>query len=735
MADDSKLISAGKITGPELKSLKEEYWPQMAGTRKRALEEREFLLGNDQAPLPETFNLAGADHFRASIPHSITVPQRVRQKVISRRPQLSIPLGPKGLGITAQRLTTKVEQPLNSIMEDRKAGFRWEDAADITLLEGFCASVRVVDPADWQKHPSAWDDDSKHGQGEQRPGTDGSQDRRWKKKYRLDQMGRDEGDDGYEQNDTRARKRYEDDLDWHRARNIPLRHKAVSIQNCAPIFGPDLSVEGLIIDEEYSQSRLKRMYHIGPSGLATPTGGTSDSTALANTSISNAMHLISYWAYDEDGIPYVSYCVQGANGEYQETRWKGGDADGELAIINLKDRFGLDRLPVSWRWGLGWNTANPDHRSLPFTRPFRPGWKTVNSMLTGIAVWVWWRGFPTLIEEVGEHAPQIADIEGEESPVEPQIIMPMQVLRVRGSIKEIMTAGPDAAVFKAIDIHLGSSESEAPGKSNKDQSGFSQSMAEGFEEMALTTVRQSLAELYEDDGSFILEAGKRMPELPKAKGSPGFAPIMVFRSTDVPTSDKAGSDSARNEPMELDPDLIDETFTTVARYKKEMSIPERQQSMEAVERRLKTRRQHLEDDGINDPETVELELIAEDQRALPEYQQYLLKLVAELQGAEELEEIAKGQEEGIMNDKGMPTYAGAGVMDPNMLPPGMMAPPQGALMPGTPQDGSVTGMGTGSMGTQALAGTVSGPGMVGPMNTATAAGGVLPPSMPIPPGA
>ncbi len=733
MADDQRLIEAGRITGPELKDLKTQYWPGMDGTRKRAEEERRFLLGEDQAPLAENFKLAGADHFRASIPHSITVPQRVRQKVISRRPQLSIPLGPKGLGITAQRLTTRVEQPLNAIMTDRKAGFKWEDAADILLLEGFVASIRLVDPADWLKRPSAWED-GKEGQ--------------WKPKYYDKDVAQKESEAearriaaGGQANakdpdpeSRRARERYNEDLDWHRARNVPLRHKAVSILNCAPIFGPDLSVEGLIVDEEYSLSRLRRMYHFGAEGVATPTGGSSENSALANTNGSGkSMHLISYWAYDEDGIPYVSYCVQGVNGEYLETRHKGGEDDGKIACINLKDRFGLDRLPVSWRWGLGWNTANPDHRSLPFTRPFRPGWKTVNSMLTGVAVWVWWRGFPTLIEEVDPMAPPEADIEGDDGPVEPQVIMPMQVLRVRGKIREIMTSGPDAAVFKAIDIHLGANESEAPGKSNKDQSGFSQSMAEGFEEMALTTVRQSLAELYEDDGSFILEAGKRMPEMRKGvDGSPGFAPIMVFRSTDVPTNDKVGDDNKRNEPMELDPDLIDETFTTVASYEKSMSIPERQQAAEMVERRLMTRRKFLEENGDTAPETTELELIAEDQRSLPEYQKYLLQLVSELQGAEELEEIAKGQQDGIMNDTGMPTGAAAGVMPPQMAV--AAPPPQGALMPGTPQDGSLTGFGGPGAGQAALAGVVSGGTMQGPINTATAAGGQLPPDLPLPPG-
>ena len=715
MADD--LIDAGKVTGREIKELRDHHWPQMDGTRRRAEEERRFLLGEDQAPLAENFKLAGADHFRASIPHSITVPQRVRQKVISRRPTLSIPLGPKGLGITAQRLTTRVEQPLASIMTDRKAGFKWEDAADITLFEGFCAGVRVVDPADWLKRPSPWEDEKA---------------KTWKKRYRTDNQGRDEGDEGYEGDDTRARKRYEEDLDYHRARNVPLRHKALSITQCAPIFGDDLSVEGLIVDEEYSLSKLKRMYHFGPSGLATPTGGTSDSTALANThSSGQIMRLLSYWAYDDEGIPYVSYCVEGANGP-METRWKGGEYDGEIACINLKERFGLERLPVSWRWGLGWNTANPDHRSLPFTRPFRPGWKAVNSMLTGVAVWVWWRGFPTLIEEVDPNAPPEGEIEGDETP-EPQVIMPMQVLRVRGTIKEIMTQGPDAAVFKAIDIHLGANESEAPGKSNKDQSGFSQSMAEGFEEMALTTVRQSLAELYEDDGSFILEAGKRLPELPKAKGSPGFAPIMVFRSTDVPTSDSAGGE--RNEPMTLDPDLIDETFTTVARYQKEMSLPERQQSMEAVERRLKTRRKHLEDDGDQSPETTEMELQLEDRRSRPEWQQYFDGLVNEVRGQEELNEIAEGQKLGIMDQDGMPMGLETGTMDPAMLPPGMLAPQMpGAMPPGVPQDGSLTGMGGPSSAQTTLAGAVGGGTMQGPINSAVAAGGALPPTLPLPGG-
>ena len=179
------------------------------------------------------------------------------------------------------------------------------------------------------------------------------------------------------------------------------------------------------------------------------------------------------------------------------------------------------------------------------------------------------------------------------------------------------------------------------------------------------------------------------------------------------------------------------TFTVRATYEKSMSIPERQQSMEEVERRLKTRRKHLEDVGDNAPETTELELIAEDQRSTPEYQKYLMGLVAQVQGAEELEQIAQGQDEGVINGDGLAAALGMGVPPPQMLPGGMpMGQPApampGAMVPGVPQDGSVTGFGGPTSGQAALAGTVGGGAMTGPINRAAAAGGAIPADLPIP---
>jgi hypothetical protein len=150
-----------------------------------------------------------------------------------------------------------------------------------------------------------------------------------------------------------------------------------------------------------------------------------------------------------------------------------------------------------------------------------------------------------------------------------------------------------------------------------------------------------------------------------------------------------------------------------------------------VARNLKTRRRHLEDTGEESPETVELELYAEGQRATPQFAARIDKMVGEILGDEELEEIAKSQAEGLADDKGMMNGLGAGVAPPP--PPGMPMPlQQGA--PGVPDGGSVTGMSAPNYGASALGGAVAGPAMTGPINNAVQAGGVIPPNLPGPGG-
>lgn len=706
------------LTGQQLHEMLTDHWQEMDRTRRNAADTDEVIAGEDEFILPESFQIAGADQYIAQIPHPQTVPQRMLQKVIAKRPTLGIPLGPKGLGITAQRLTTRVEEPLNAICEDARAGFKWETACAAVLFHGWAASITVTDPSDWLKHPSQWDDEKE---------------RTWKKRYRVDSAGRGEDHPNYggTVDDTRASNLAKMDLNVFRARNVPIRNRIITIHNAAPIFGPDLSVEGLLISQEFSTSWLRRHYDFGDAGVATPTGANGQDGLRASGTASGrgTLTLIEGWLYDEDGIPYVAYCVKGD--KVVEARWKGrgSDYDGKNAVINLKERFGLDRLPIAWGWGLG-NPAEtkPDRRSMGFLDPFIQGWKSVRAKMTANNVAIMFASYPILLEESEMGAPQ-----GGLDDKKPNVpdIQPMKITAARPgtTLRQLQMSAIGSEAFKQIEIELGSIIEESPGKANKDQSGFSQSMAEGFEELALTTVHKTLGRLYEAHGSFVLEAGKRLPEQGRHKDAPGsgYAPIMVFASTDVPVNDNP---DRHNEPMELDPDLIDETFTTKAQYQKSMSIPEEQQSMEAVERNLKTRRRHLEDTGDTHPEETELELLLERIRAEPAWMQYALKLMAQVQGSEELEELTKAKDEGIADEDGMPMGLEAGVAP--APPPGMPSPmmPQGG--PGVPVGGSVTGIGGPSAGQAALAGTVAGAGMQGPINNVVAAGGALPDSLPTP---
>lgn len=706
------LLDPRDIKGPELEELLQSYWPDMQMTRRRAQAQLDVINGEDTFTLPSTFKIAGADQYIADIPHPRTVPARVLQGVIADRPHLSVPLGPKGLGITAQRLTTKVEQPLNAMMTDPKAGFKWKEMCAIGLYEGWAAGITVLDPADWQKHNSVWDDSEAEGlitqaKDEQTP----------EKRVAL-----------YKQASaaTDASKRRHDlSLDVYRARNVPIRHRALSIRNCAPIFGPDMSVEGLIVSQEFSTSWLRRRYDFGDAGLATPTGRNSvDGTGSGTSSAGKRGTLteIEAWLYDADGLPWVSYCIKGPTGAI-ETRWK----DGTYASINLKDKYGIDRLPVAWEFFLGNpGETNPDKRAMGFTEPLAGGWRSVRAKLTSNNVAIFFGSYPILLEEPTGAIGIGASLEDDE-PDAPDV-MPLKIVQSRPGTKlsQLKIEAVGAEAFKQIELELGMNAEESPGKSNADQSGFSQSLAAGFEEISLTTVKESLDRLYEADGAFRLEAGKRLPEQGKKTSGENWPSIMVFASTDVPVND---TDDAHRDPMELDPKIIDETFTVVARHTKSMSIPEEQQSMESVARNLKTRRQHLEDTGVENPETVELELMLERIRSEPAYMAAAMQEMRQVQGKEELAQITQGQQDGLATDTGNPTAGVLGVAP--TLPPGTMPPMQQGA-PGVPMGGSVTGGAAPQYGQNVLSSVVGGAGMTGPINNALQSGGILPPNLPAP---
>jgi len=236
--------------------------------------------------------------------------------------------------------------------------------------------------------------------------------------------------------------------------------------------------------------------------------------------------------YDDDGVPWVSYCVKGAHAV--ETKWKGDDG---YASINLQDRYGLSRLPVAWEFF--WVTqARRTPTSVPWASQSRlaGGWRSVRAKLTSNNVAIFFGSYPILLEEPTGAIGIGASLEDDE-PDAPDV-MPLKIVQARPGTKlsQLKIEAVGAEAFKQIELELGMNSEESPGKSNADQSGFSQSLAAGFEEISLTTVKESLDRLYEADGSFRLEAGKRLPEQGKKRVEPSgraswCSPQRMCRST------------------------------------------------------------------------------------------------------------------------------------------------------------------------------------------------------------
>lgn len=692
---DSSSVSPRRLAGPQVTELRQEYWPHLTNTRKAATDVREFLAGRKGVVLPETAVQAGANEWISDIPHKRTVPQRVRQKLIAelydlKRPQTSA--GPR-----AASVTTRIEQPLNAVMRDEQAGFPKEDAYDLLLLEGLAFSTVSLVPDRWGKAPTLYD-----GKGEVA------------RRFRYDGKDRWEGDEGFEGTDlARAKKAHGAEYEGHLARHLPFRQRAYSVRSCAPIFGAGLELEGLIIETHWTASALLRsgitvtsdkdgmqMYPLGAIG----EGDSGSAGGGGQITVTEA------WLLDEEGLPYVSLCV---DGKYTWREKHGSREPHIIDISKLKGDGGKDipcygRLPISWGWGLGWSAADLDDRAMSFIAPFMTGWRNIDSMLTQVVAWTQWRGMPALIEKVPLGLPDDESMDGAED--QTPDFQPFKITKVRGDIQEIATQGPAPVVMQAIDFILGSNSSQEPGNSDPSQSAIGQSMAEAFGQDSMTTIRRSWQKMYEQNGSYVLEGAKAWGE--------AYEPIRVYDIADVLL--EQDDPSPTMQVLQLEPDLIGDSFDVRAVKRK---VPGenpavRQQNAELVERRLMTKRKFLEEDGDVSPEATLREIEYEDLLDSDEGKAFTLKLLEQYVGDEFLKQIRESISRGQANPQnGLPVGLAQGVMPP----PEML---QGAV--GVPEGGDMTGLGVPNPAAASLAGAVAGGMQTGPLNNIARAGGVMP---------
>lgn len=715
---------AHRVSGPELKDLREWAWPLLSRTRDLATEARQLLAGELGVDLPEEVTLAGADAWVGDTPHRLTGPQQVRQDLIAKQYEIKRPR--MSGGQRASSVATRIEQPLQAIMLDEQAGFPWEAVNDVAVFEGLVFGTVSLDQSEWRKVEPLYP-----------KGADSLADiSRMDPRYAVDSAGRFRGDDGYDETTVdvdRARREHKADTDDHMARHLPFRQRAYSIRSCAPIFGGDQlnpTLEGLLIETFWSQREFRRkgMYvsrsetdrdgaNLYPLGAI----GEGDTSA----SVGRLVKVIEAWLLDDDGLPYISYCVEGPDGKKLPAFRMGRDESDQrkptgryeeyivdLSKIARKKRggtyeyHGWTRLPVSWGWGLGWSTTDLDKRTLPYTKPFQQGWRNFDMLMaTAIATCVW-MGFPALVEKVA--LTTLDDENLDEKTRSTPDIRPLKITQVTGDITNIGGQAPSPAVFELMRMALGENKAEqAGGEEGAAASGFALTLQEALKQNALTTVNTTVMRMASMHASFVLEGAKILGEC--------YEPVLVYKLPDVLLEQKEPSDTGK--PMPLDPALIGTNYDVKAVAKK---VPgenpaKRQQDAALVKEGFYDTVWFLEEDGYSAPEEMAARVAYQQMLQSPEGQAATMRMLSQYTADTFVEQILAAQAAGQANAQGLPV----GLADGTSPPPEMLAA-------GPQATGGMDGLGTGNPAASALAGQVSAGLQTGPVQNALAGGGVLP---------
>jgi hypothetical protein len=710
---------AHRIVGPELKDARDHYWNLLSRTRERATEARQLLAGELGVTLPETVQLAGADAWVGDTPHRLTGPQRVRQKLIAKQWETKRPR--TSAGQRAGSVATRIEQPLDAIMKDDAAGFPWEAANDVVLIEGIVFGTVSLDYKKWREYPLLYRKDAPSLTVEH-----------MEKQYAVDGEGRFRGDDGYDASTVdpdKARRERDEDARDHMARHLPFSQNAYSIRSCAPIFGGNNlnpKLEGLIIETHWAQREFKHrgMYVSRKStdkdaSQLYPLGAIGEGDS--GSAFGGLVKVIEAWLVDEDGLPYISYCVDGGKegwlpawrmGKDEKTNRPTGSYEhyvhdlSKIARDKRGEWHGFTRLPVSWGWGLGWSTTDLDKRTMPYTKPFQQGWRNFDMLMaTAIASCVW-LGFPALIEKVAIASMDDDNLD-EEKKKTPDI-QPLKITEVVGDITNVGGQGPSPAVFELMRMALGENKAEqAGGDAEGASSGFAMTLQEALESDALATCHETVMKMAGQHASYVLEGAKILGEC--------YEPVLVYKLPDVLLEQKNPSDTGK--PMPLDPALIGTNYDVKAITVK---VPgenpaKRQQDAALVKEGFYDTEWFLEQDGYPAPEEMAARVAFKQLMESPEGQAATMRMVGQYVSDQWVDQILDAIANAQANQQGLPT----GLADGTTMPPEMLsAGPQAA--------GGMDGLAVANPAEASLNATVAGPMQTSSLNRVAAAGGEMP---------
>lgn len=599
---------------------------------------RQLYAGLLKIPLPEAFNIQGREYLEFGLPTKWMMPLHLGTVLMEKAAKI------KRNGGTDQingEKATEVELWCNAALEQT---LDQDTMVDLLLNEGECGLVVALSGTGWEDKNDVVASDNKSSR------------------------------------ETIAKRK-----DFQ-ARHFPFTCRVIAADDCVPIHGPNLTLEGLLVRTSYAKERLiQRGYAWDKEDdLHIPAGNPQ------TRSVSSGEQVTLYEAYllDEQGKPYVVYEVDGA-----VRTWKMDEKGNKnFPVVDLYGEFGMTRLPCAYGYGLHFARSNPENPGAPLGIPF--AWPLIGVLLMkelvacGISVKTWWSGFPGYAFKPDENMLAThPELLLENDAPRDFVLKSMEVTPIPGDLMPLQSPGLGPEVGAVMNLLNEAMAEYGPNPVSAGAAGATgvsdRSLIDEQIRRAHAAVLKTRRRMVEESAEIMLEYGTRWSDRTTL-------PLPIYADVPVPTlSGSSKRKVTKRGIVEIDPETVGDNYSVTAYYPREFgdNLARTQQILEAhkdgASPFVEMREVGFEDE---DPEETRVQLILDKFYASDEYQAEVLADALQANGDTKLATKMRMKAQGKLTDGGLPTGGVAGVVPPPGagqpgLPPGV-PPPPGPMPPG-----------------------------------------------------
>lgn len=702
MADSVTVDPPRRIEGEKLSELYAKASRRFPESRRRIIFCRDLQRGAIGVPAPSTYTGVGGEIDQVLVvshPIKKMLPLQMTAKLARKYEKATIKRFPLAPNDGARKAATDFETWDNAVVSELVPR---RSVIGRLIQQGECALFVQPSPSEYLKSPSYMDTVN---------GDDGKETRKPRPLYDRDTRGRSPGERGYGKRDeSSSAKAHRDDSDAYQARRLPFSVRVESPLNCFPILARGRGKEpwdtiGIVCRTLYEREELIRRKYRWPG---------QDNTALIPTEASSStygaygqIYLYEAWMIDEDDNPYISYSA-------------GGHAttmdDESPAIIDLKEEYGLCRLPCKYIWG-NHLEDEPDERGVPLLDPIAVAILNVEAHLTHELLYGKRTAMPGFGIDINPELPATAFLDDKGQlksytmPSEgglialPGRIVPLVAPRVGDSLRyvtdqllgQVAQSTPDASVVGG------------GGGASGHQDVIQNEYFEASQEMILESARQALEFVGEIVAELACTAAKGEWRVLDGEGVeiPCYVNAEVTPGNDTAKTSQLRTISTFKERW-VGPGIYDLT----AVYPNEGNLAETQQTADLADRGYASFEDVMESRGKTAPENERAKIDADRWYKSEPGLIYLSQRFAAHRGDLEAQEKAKLQFEGLLSG------------GPEPLPTAALAQPEPVMVP-QPQ-GPMPGVQMPNMAASSLAGAVGGAMQTGPILADAAAQSMIP---------